>query len=637
MRLYSGLSVNFIELNKRNQISTLLEEEFFRQLGFRPSKGEVASWRNSLLRFTVSLDNAKLYDHGILVEYQLPNTSQRIDCLICGKEQGGKPNAVLVELKQWEFCALSTYDSARVLTWVGGGNREVLHPSVQATSYRDYLENYHTAFYDPPDPISISACSYLHNYRYDANDPLFDKRFEAVLANCPAFTADHTEELEDYLTNRLQGGMGGPILARIEESVCRPSKKLMQHVSDTIKAQLKAGIQVLPSPASDYILLDDQMVAYDTVISMVKKGVYTAQKQVLIVKGGPGTGKSVIALKLLADLNGMGVNAQYATGSKSFTETLRKIVGTTASQHFKYFLSYGDLPPNAIDVLVLDEAHRIREKTVLRTRRATGKKQVEEILNAGKVCVFFIDDLQIVKPDEIGSVRHIREYAEKFNANVKEFELQAQFRCAGSDAFVNWINNTLQIRKTANPIWEVESEFDFRICPSPQELDKLIRQKVSEGATARLTAGFCWPWSKELNDDGSLKDDVVIGSYQRPWNARYEATGLRTDIPKAQFWAYDPNGIGQIGCIYTAQGFEFDYVGVIVGSDLKFDFEKAVWIGDPKGSKDPALATDTKSFLSNIKNRYRVLMTRGHRGCYVYFVDKDAERFFRSRMANNAH
>ncbi len=632
MRLYSGMSPDFIRLNQNNQIAGLLEDEFFRQMGFRPSHSEVMSWRNSLLRLAITIDKVNLHDHGILVEYQLPNTSQRIDCLICGNEAPGRPQAVLVELKQWDFCTLSTYDSARVMTWVGGGNREVLHPSVQASLYRDYLKHYHTAFYEQPDPVSISACSYLHNYRYDPLDPLFDKRFRLVLEDCPAYTSDHTSELESYLELRLRAGMGGPILSRIEKSTCRPSKKLMQHVSSSIRAQLKEKIAVLPAPASDYILLDDQMLTYDTVMSIVKSGLHKARKQVLIVKGGPGTGKSVIALKLLADMNGMGINAQYATGSKSFTETLRRIVGNPASYQFKYFLSYGESLSNAIDVLILDEAHRIRERTVLRTRRSTGKLQIEEILNAGKVCVFFIDDLQVVKPDEIGSVAHIREHAKKFGANIIEFGLQAQFRCAGSDAFVNWIDNTLQIRRTANALWESDSGFEFKILASPFELEESITEKVKGGATGRVTAGFCWPWSKELNPDGSLKDDVVIESYKRPWNARYDAVGLKSDIPKAQFWAYDPKGLGQIGCIYTAQGFEFDYVGVIVGPDIKFDFETGSWVGNPTGSKDPTLARDNKSFLSNIKNRYRVLMTRAHRGCYVHFVDKEVEKFFRSRI-----
>ncbi|MDO8635488.1 MAG: DUF2075 domain-containing protein, partial [Dehalococcoidia bacterium] len=212
-----------------------------------------------------------------------------------------------------------------------------------------------------------------------------------------------------------------------------------------------------------------------------------------------------------------------------------------------------------------------------------------------------------------------------------EYELEAQFRCSGSDAFVNWVTNTLGVRRTANVLWNREEEFDFRIFDSPLTLESAVKDKISQGNTARLAAGFCWKWS-DPNEDGQLEDDVVIGDFKKPWNARPNAGKLAPGIPKAQLWANDPNGVNQVGCIYTAQGFEFDYVGVIIGRDLVYNLDSGQWKGQPEHSADSVVRKSKEGFLGFVKNSYRVLLTRGMKGCYVFFQDKDTERFVRSRI-----
>jgi DUF2075 family protein len=365
-----------------------------------------------------------------------------------------------------------------------------------------------------------------------------------------------------------------------------------------------------------------------------KKGFHDRRKTVIIVKGGPGTGKSVIAIKLMADLLLNGFNAHYATGSKAFTETLRSIIGNRGSVQFKYFNSYAAAQANEIDVLIADESHRIRKTSNSRFTAAANRsnlEQIEELLRAAKVCVFLIDDVQAVRPNEIGSVEYIRRHAEAKNCTIFEYELEAQFRCSGSDAFVNWVDNTLGIRRTANVLWEGNESFDFRIFDSPQELEAAIRKKAAEGYTARMTAGFCWKWSNP-RPDGTLVEDVVIGEYKRPWNARPEAARLAKGIPKASLWAHQPGGIDQVGCIYTAQGFEFDYVGVIFGKDLLYRFDGQDWIGDRGQSHDTVVKRSGDKFAELVTNTYRVLLSRGMKGCFVHFMDKETEHFIRSRM-----
>jgi uncharacterized protein len=626
MRLYQGSSLEFIQDNAHNSIVSKLKDSFFKYFRQEPQPNEVQSWMNSLKSISKVFDDAKLHDHGVLVEYQLPLTSKRLDCLICGKDKDGKANAVIIELKQWSATEPAPGDN-EVTTWLGGEMREVLHPSAQVGQYREYLSDVHSAFTDEEVPVKLHACAYLHNYRYQEKEAIHEAKFKGLLSEHPVFAEDEKAGLEQYLLDKLSHGDGLPSLDKIAGGSFKPSKKLMVEVEEVLKSR------------SPYVLLDDQLIVYDKVKSLVEQAQNSKKKTAVIVKGGPGTGKSVIALHLMTELAKSKFVAHYATGSKAFTETLREIFGYKSAKVFKYFNNYADAQPDEVDVLICDEAHRIRESSYNRFKPNLGNKnvpQLYELLRASKVVVFFIDDNQIVRPGEIGSIEYVKQYALSKNVAVVEYELESQFRCNGSDGFINWLNNTLGIKRTANVIWsEADTEtYDFRIMDSPESLEKAIMGKAKVGYTARLTAGFCWPWS-EPDAKGNLIDDVQINGFHRPWNAKPATKRLSKEYPTASLWAYDPKGIGQVGCVYTAQGFEFDYVGVIVGADLRYDLEKAAWLADPTKSHDGAVKRDRAKFSDYIKNTYKVLMTRGMKGCYVYFVDKETEKFFRSRIEKN--
>lgn len=620
MRLYSGNSQQFIRDTVQNQIADKLKSAFFDYFRYNPSQAEISSWRNSLRAMSQVIQYSGLEDNGVMLEYQLPQSSKRLDCMLTGQGENAADNAIIVELKQWEKCEPSNGER-EVVTWVGGALRDVLHPSAQVGQYRAYLQDTHTAFYES-DPIVLKACSYLHNYQYDPSDELFSEKFEPILSSDPIFTGDMLENLSRFLTENLARGKGLSILKKVEESEYRPSRKLMQHVSEVIKGN------------SEYVLLDEQLVVFDKVLAAARSGFHDRRKQVMIVHGGPGTGKSVIALNLMAELLEGNYNAHYATGSKAFTETLRKIIGTRGAVQFKYFNSYMEAAPNDVDVLICDESHRIRETSNNRFTKKDKRSnipQVEELIRVSKVSVFFIDDYQVVRPNEIGSADYIRSYADQLGCEISEFTLEAQFRCSGSEAFVNWVNTTLRVQETANVLWTGDEGFDFQIVDSPEALDSVIRKKAEEGFSARMTAGFCWPWSNP-RPDGTLVHDVQVGDWSRPWNAKSSAGRLAKGVPKESLWAHDPAGIDQVGCIYTAQGFEFDYVGVIFGLDLKYDPDTTEWMADKAASHDTVVKRSGEQFLELVKNTYRVLLSRGIKGCYVHFMDKDTERFFKSRM-----
>ena len=305
MRLYSGMSTDFVRMTARNQIAGRLQDAFFAHNRYMPGSGEVASWRNSLRAMKDVVEIAGLFDHGVILEYQLPLTYKRIDCIICGRDSASADQAVIVELKQWEKVESAEPENL-VRTWVGGRHRETLHPSVQVGQYRQYLEDADSAFYEEPNPIGLSSCSYLHNYYLAPNDPILEPKFSQVILENPLFGADAADRLGEYLKQHMGGGEGRVVLDRVERSKHRPSRKLMDHVAATINSH------------APWILLDEQLVVYERIRATTKSGLFGRRKQVVLVRGGPGTGKSVLAINLVADLLRDGLNAHYAKGSKSF-------------------------------------------------------------------------------------------------------------------------------------------------------------------------------------------------------------------------------------------------------------------------------------------------------------------------------
>jgi DUF2075 family protein len=619
MKLYAGTTEQFLVDAGMHRIAEKLRVEYVAQIGHKPGGAEYASWQNSLTALALLVNQAELHDHGVILEYQLGNTSKRLDALLTGHNESSAENAVIVELKQWGETAASNADGC-VETFVGKRLRPVPHPSVQVGQYEQWLLDNHTVFYE--DGVSLAGVSWLHNLQFDPGEELFAPKHAGYLATNPLFTGDQSDALAEYLNSRLSEGEGETVMAKVLESQYRPSKKLLEHTAEMVAGQ------------QEFILLDEQFVVFESVLAGAREGFHSTHKRVMLVKGGPGTGKSVIALHLVGRLAKDGYNAQHATGSKAFTENMRRIVGKRAKAQFAYFNQFGNAAPNDIDVLILDEAHRLRETSAHRFQpkaQRTDLAQVDELVRSAKTSVFFIDDLQAVRPNEVGSTALIHEAAARNNADIQEFELETQFRCAGSKAFVSWVDHTLGLDETANPVWDGSEGFDFRIVDSVEQLDAMIRSKADAGHTARLVAGFCWPWSDPL-DDGSLVPDVKVGTWQMPWNAKSDAGRLADGIPQERFWASDPRGINQVGCIYTAQGFEFDYVGVIFGRDLRWDPDSQDWVADRAHSYDSVVKRSGDQFLDLLKRTYRVLLTRGMKGCYAYIEDAATRRYISEQI-----
>jgi uncharacterized protein len=617
MRLYEAQLNDFVNDVKLNRIADILSNTYTSVFKRLPTISEKRSWHNSLRQVKDVFEVAELKDNYIAVETQIPYTARRIDVLLFGLSENKEENIVLMELKQWDNNGVTDSDfEGNIFVKYEKGFSESPHPSLQVEGYHfGLLDNYHT-FNEKPK-LNLVSCVYCHNYSKNEPAVLFYPKFKKSYDEYPIFTKEQVIELGQYLKERLGNGRGLEVFNRFRTSKIKPSKKLLDHTAKMIHEQ-----QI-------FNLIDDQITAYNAIMTKAKVLSKLKEKSVFIIKGGPGTGKSVIALEVMGELLRKGKNVFYLTGSKSFTETLRKIVGTRARDRIKYFNSYRDYTGPKIDVFVCDEAHRMREKS----KKMFDKKeildilppQIDELLTASKMTIFLIDEKQIVRPDEIGSVRLIKDAAIKNGTkeqNIHEYELTTQFRCNGSDAYIQWLDNVLQITPNDKNRLEKADNYEFKIFDSPHDLKKAIieKNKVKENSS-RIVAGFCWPWSEPLKD-GSLVNDVKIGDFEMPWE----------DKRNFWKWATDKSGMGQVGTVYTSQGFEFDYIGVIIGPDLTYNPNTETFKAHKDISHDSMVTRNNNKLDNHLKNVYRVLMSRGMKGCYVYFMDKDTEKYFRSHL-----
>jgi DUF2075 family protein len=590
--------------------------------GWWPSKSEQKSWQRSLPVLAQDLMEAGLGAVEMLIEYQLPLTSRRADVVLAGVDRRTGGDAyVVVELKQWSQAEL--YEDSERIVLVEGMHRLLEHPLLQVQGYCDYICDFVASLRG--NESAVRGVAYLHNaVDLDVED-LFDL---AVTERTRFFTKSRRGAFLDYLRDQFSPDPGAGSADRLLASAARPSKQLMKLAASEIKDR------------DQFVLLDEQRLAFDLVMHGVEKARHSDAKEIVVVTGGPGSGKSVIALSLLGELNRQGYSALHATGSRSFTQTMRQYVGKGSPRvkdMFKYFNSFVDAQRNDIEVLICDEAHRIRETSVNRFTKAalrTGRLQIDELIAAARVPVFLLDEHQVVKPGEVGTVEAIKSHASSLGFPVHHVQLADQFRCGGSLAYERWVLRLLGLEAGGPEPWTGDDHFEVELAESPWEMENILRGKLAEGYSARMSAGYCWPWSKP-DRDGRLVRDVRIGDWAMPWNVNGERSV--GEAPPSALWATMPGGFDQVGCVYTAQGFEYDWSGVIIGPDLIARDGRTATVRE--ANKDPEFKKRSVTDLQyerHIRNIYKVLLTRGMVGTVIYAVDPLTREFLAELIENCA-
>ncbi|MFH1407941.1 MAG: DUF2075 domain-containing protein [Patescibacteria group bacterium] len=617
MIVYSSNKKDFLNDVLAGQVEKQILTSFVRELGHTTGKREVDSWRNSMPYMSNVINDSSIPDDaGIAIEYKIPQTCKRIDFIITGANSENRKVAVIIELKQWSTAEITDLDGI-VKTFIGGSIREVSHPSYQVWSYATLLEDFNSVV--QKDNISLIPCAYLHNYGSDG--VINNDFYKEYTSKAPVFLKSGALKLQEFIKKFVKYGDNTNILYDIEHGKIRPSKALV----DSLASMLEGN--------KEFILVDDQKLVYETALKLARLS-SKQNKNVLIVEGGPGTGKSIVAINLLTELTKRGNVTQYVTKNSAPREVYQvklsgKFTKTRISNLFSSSGSFYDIEANTFDSLIVDEAHRLNAKSGLFSN--LGENQIKELINASKLCVFFIDEDQRVTLKDIGKKSEIIKWAKNMGAKVTSLSLASQFRCNGSDGYLAWIDNLLQIRKTANESLE-DINYDFKVMDNPSVLHKKIIDLNKKNNKSRLLAGYCWKWISKKNTEFK---DIIIGDYKATWNLNSHG----------QAWIIHPGSVSEVGCIHTSQGLELDYVGVIIGPDMIVRNGKIITDATKRASSDHSFKGIKNRLKENpdesrqiadmiIKNTYRTLMTRGMKGCYIYSVDPETQQYFAKHLIN---
>lgn len=712
--LYCASKDDFISDVVLHRFSVKMQEAAtLNRIGFGDS--EVQSWIHNAPEIQNLLIVAGVpSDTYVSFEYRVPHGCCRIDCMLYGKGEDHNSNVVHIELKQWSNSSVSELYSTGVFqveAFTGGHYHPVAHPSQQVANYQQYLTDYVEVFQDECKLIGIAYC-----YNYDSSltpSALYSNHYLTILNRFPLYSGNQVMELAHRINKLLCLGEGFRIFNNVQNSPIRPSKNLMDSAANMFR-----GI-------TEFTLLQDQLVASEAIFGEIERTISANGKTVIIVKGGPGTGKTVIALHILSQLahDGKYLNSFFTTRSKALRNNLKtklhdiQINNNMAGDAGNLIRNIFDFKPyhyqeNELDVLLVDEAHRISNSSNHMSDKkyeTTYLSQVMSLIYCSKVCVFFIDDHQAITSTEIGSSEMIRNAAENYTSRLEDekqtflvkiekleaslrraeknrldlinhrtdfsaalfaheldriekrikktkeeikkkdtisnvnssfqggitvldFELKSQFRCNGSDNYLDWLDETLYRPFAGVQTSFDKNDYDFQIFNTPNELYEKIKELDHPDGipkqTARIAAGYCWEWKGELTPEGDLKKEVVLEDYgfAMPWETLNAARDSYRDLyaSSADTWALEPGGINQVGCVFSIQGLELDYIGVIIGPDLEYDPDNDCLRAVPGITHNMKAGNDPDKYVKNI---YRVLMSRGKKGCYVFSSNKRVSDF----------
>ena len=621
MIVYDGLKSDFLHSVEEDSIALEIEQNILTKMGKHTVENEFLSWENSMqYMYKVMNDPGIPADAGVAIEYNIPQTAKRVDFMVSGYDAGGNPGMIIVELKQWSKLEKVENTETLVETYTGGAVRKVVHPSYQAWSYAQLIADYNAAVQDRH--VNLVPCAFLHNYIRQDNDPLDDEQYETYTSEAPAFTKGQVRDLREFIKKCVITGDKKEVLYMVAHGAIRPSKSLQNAIASMIKGN------------EEFIMIDEQRVVYEEIIKLSTKCQKDHKKRTVICTGGPGTGKSVIAVRLLAELTQKGQFVQYVSKNSAprqvYAAKLKgKVKKSSVDNMFKGSGMYTEAGNNMLHTLLVDEAHRLNEKSGM--FHNMGENQIKEIIHAASCSVFFIDESQRVTMDDIGSVEEIRKWAREEGSEVTEMELVSQFRCNGSNGYLAWIDDLLEIRETAN--YNLDGlDYEVKLCDNPADVRSIIVEKNRASNRARILAGYCWNWPKESRKNSSFHD-IQIGDFGISWN-----------LDDGQAFAISENSVNEAGCIHTTQGLEFDYVGVIIGDDIRYENGHVVTDFTKRAKTDQSLKGIRKLYKENptealaradeiIKNTYRTLMTRGMKGCYIYCTDPGMREYIRKRLA----
>ncbi|MBU2668300.1 DUF2075 domain-containing protein [Actinoplanes bogorensis] len=596
--------------------------------------GEPASWAASLPALADELHAAGLDSSWIALEYSPYQAGRRrADAVLMGVSPDGRPCYLVIELKQW---AQASWDvEHEQITGTGAGYDTPRHPYDQAFAYAQFIRNYTSEMHDE-DQVTIAAAAFLHNATEASIETL---RTAGHHRSAGTFSGDsngrrrfHERLLAHY--DPAQDGLAA-------------KDRLMEAHYQQGPALLEAAARIFSDP-DRYPLTDEQHQIFAHIQSAVSDAMSVSadrNQAVIVVKGGPGTGKTWIAMHLLGANAHAHRQVTYATNSGSLRSALQKSAdfrstfdGRLANELITSARTYWDSDRwhHPLDLLIVDEAQRLEQYTVRRAQNnprelqarleAQQITQIFELKKSAKVLVLFIDEDQAATYKDHVTIDEAERVADRTGAAFEIFELSEQHRSGGSEAYEAWVDALVDGTPT---VWHDEDNFTVRVAGSPHELERLTVD--GGGDSARLLAGFCWEWSTPRSPVTieEVPNDISIDGWHKRWNLRQPVDGF----PRDTSWAHNPRGAEQVGSIFTAQGFEFDRCGVIIGPDLVWSAEAgrmAVNMAASQYKKLVTLHRSDPSATDRVRNQYRVLLTRAMQGVVLYSTDPDTREMLSS-------
>ncbi len=620
MIVYNANKAQFVHDVRMNVIASKILD-LIKQRGLNAGQDrEFAAWQNSMQFMRNIVDDPEIDDDvQIAIEYNIPQTSKRVDFIIIGANEKGSDNIVIVELKQWTKAEVVDDDMHfSVRTYVANDNRIVCHPSYQAYSYSRFIGNYSQIVND--NHIHLVPCAYLHNYLPAYKQALSAEIYKDWYTSAPFFIMDEVQPFTEFIKRYVaRKSSKGDLLYLIDHGRIKPTKSLQDALATMVRG----------TPVFD--LLDEQAVCFDMCVRTMLQCLKDNKKRTILIQGGPGTGKSVLAINLLMHYILCNCNAAYITKNSAPRQAFLSILSGNKAENiadigqlFRSPFGLSKVPANSYDCLIVDEAHRLVKKMY---GDWGGENQVKECINASLLTIFMLDEDQAVTTKDIGSVQEITRWCKELGSGIimrDETRLVSQFRCNGSDAYIQFVDNLLQRGETL-AVALGELNYDFRVFDDASQMREALREKNGENK-ARMVAGYCYDWNVK-NHRGDV-DIELPGGFEAKWN-------LEND----KIWAINPRSFEEVGCIHTAQGLEFDYVGVLIGKDLTYDPAS----GQVRTNKEAISRDDKSSGIRSasdevarrlILNTYKTLLTRGQKGCFVYCEDEGLRDYFK-RIVNN--
>lgn len=647
---------DLLALNSRRRMVPHLAARWKHFRGSDASLSERSAWAESLVDLAKDLVAANRGNVEMIVECAAtvdesdrPGAPRLIDVVLIGHHPYTRGLSVqLVELKRWSMVTRVEAATAELVHVPGMGEKK--HPAVQLREYFD-------AFTGARGPLSgldfeCGGFAYLHNATDASVKPLMD-----LDAPTGAYARMYTNDGRGRLMSDLRKHFAEDGGASAAETLLRSMQLRNTPLLDAmIRSRGEDTVFTLrgrQQEVADQILGTTSLVLGDPNQPALMPD---ERRVVFLVTGGAGTGKSAIGLQVKAELEANGRTVKYASGSRAFNGAIQEHVGygdREFRESFTYFSSFVTPPEPPLDVLLCDEAHRLRDRSTSRFWRPEQqgtKPQVDELLEASRLTVFFLDESQSVRPNEVGNVELIENAAKRHDAELVRYRLREQFRCGGSDAYIRWVRAVLGVTDDVAEQWTPDGLMHIEVADSPEELEQVIRSEALAGASARMVAGYCWPWTKPLGKEKRLEADVRIGDWHRPWNADSESF-CENGAPPSKIWSVHQDGLEQIGCVYTAQGLEWDWCGVIMGDDMvrrdgkwvfrrgkeRKDLEAGVKRVAVPGSFDPkvrASSVDDGGFARLVRHAYHVLMTRASRATVLYSTDEETRVYLKDLVGN---